>query len=114
MTKDRRHLYEGMYVFNGTLSEDGCKKAIERITSSIAEKGGEIHKDLPIGRRKLAYEINRMRQGHYYLVYFSVGTKAINEMWSEYHLNEDLLRYMTLKVESVPENIEFKPAKAVS
>lgn len=114
MKTETRHIYEGMYVFNGTLSEEGCKKAIERITSSITEKGGEIHKDLPIGRRKLAYEINRMRQGHYYLVYFSVGAQAIKEMWNEYHLNEDLLRYMTLKVDSVPEKVEFKQAKAAS
>ncbi|MBP9841576.1 MAG: 30S ribosomal protein S6 [Simkaniaceae bacterium] len=112
MNKDSRYLYEGMYIFTGTLSEDATKKAIERITSSIEEKGGEIHKVLNQGRRKLAYEINSMRQGYYAIIYFSVNGKHIPEMWKEYHLNEDLLRYITLRIEKIGEHLEIKPLKA--
>lgn len=109
MSKQRKHLYEGMYILSATLSEDARQKALEKITSGISNRGGEIHKMFDQGRRKLAYEINTRREGHYYILYFSIPTSFINEMWREYHLNEDLLRFLTLRTENVPEKIEFKP-----
>lgn len=109
MAKQRSHLYEGMYILSATLSDDARQKALDKITSSIEGRSGEIHKIFDHGRKKLAYEINGRREGYYYLLYFSVPTAAMTEMWKEYHLNEDLLRFMTLRTEKVPEKIEFKP-----
>ncbi|MBS0607357.1 MAG: 30S ribosomal protein S6 [Parachlamydiales bacterium] len=109
MAKQRSHLYEGMYILSATLSDDARQKALDKITSSIEGRGGEIHKTFDQGRKKLAYEINGRREGYYYLLYFSVPTAVMTEMWKEYHLNEDLLRFMTLRTEKVPEKIEFKP-----
>jgi len=109
MAKQRSHLYEGMYILSATLSDDARQKALDKITSSVEGRGGEIHKTFDQGRKKLAYEINGRREGYYYLLYFSVPTAVMTEMWKEYHLNEDLLRFMTLRTEKVPEKIEFKP-----
>lgn len=109
MAKQKSHLYEGMYILSATLSDDARQKALDKITSSIEARKGEIHKTFDQGRKKLSYEINGRREGYYYLLYFSVPTSAMNEMWREYHLNEDLLRFMTLRTEKVPEKIEFKP-----
>jgi small subunit ribosomal protein S6 len=108
MAKQRRQLYEGMYILSATLSEDARQKALERITSAITERSGEVHKLFEQGRRKLASEINGRREGYYYILYFSVPSSAITEMWRDYHLNEDLLRFMTLTAEAVPEKLEFK------
>ncbi len=108
MPKQRSHLYEGMYILSATLSDDARQKALEKIKASVQDRGGEIHKLFDQGRKKLAYEMDGRREGHYYLLYFSVPTPAVSDMWKEYHLNEDLLRFMTLRVESVPEKIEFK------
>jgi small subunit ribosomal protein S6 len=108
MTKERRHLYEGMYIFNTTLSEDARQKALEKVTAGITGRGGEIHKLFDQGRRKLAYEIDGRREGHYILLYFSSVASHMPDLWREYHLNEDLVRFITLRTESVPEKIEFK------
>ena len=108
MAKQTKHLYEGMYILSTTLSDDARQKALEKITSGITNRKGEILKLFDQGRRKLAYEINARREGHYYILYFSAPTSAMQEMWREYHLNEDLLRFVTVCTESVPEKIEFK------
>lgn len=113
MRQERKRLYEGMYIFNATLSEEARKKALEKISSSIEKKGGEIHKVHEWGRRKLAYEINKKKEGFYYIIYFSLLTQHIRSLWDEYHLNEDLLRYMTTVVDSVKESFEFKPLKQI-
>jgi small subunit ribosomal protein S6 len=108
MTTKELRLYEGMYILNASLSEDALKKSLERITSTIEGNGGEIHKIHEMGRKKLAYEINGHKQGQYFLLYFSVPPTLIEEMWKEYYLNEDLIRFMTMRAEKVLEKIEFK------
>lgn len=109
MPKSKEHLYEGMYILSATLSEDARKKSLEKITSSIEHHAGKVHKILEQGRKKLAYEIDGKKEGFFYLVYFSAGSSSMPELWREYQLNEDLIRFMTLRAESVPDKIEFKP-----
>jgi small subunit ribosomal protein S6 len=98
-----------MYILNASLTDDARQKALAKITAGIESRGGQIHKMFDQGRRRLAYDIAKKREGHYILLYFTATTPSITEMWGEYHLNEDLLRYLTLRVETVPEKIEFKP-----
>ena len=108
MSKVKQGLYEGMYIFNTTLSEESRKKALDKVVNGITQLGGEVHKIHDQGRKKLAYEIEGKREGYYYLLYFSCPTKGIINLWEEYHLNEDLIRFMTLKTDQVQEKIEFK------
>lgn len=109
MEQTKQNLYEGMYILSATLSDDARQKALEKIKTGITQKGGEIVKLHEQGRKRLAYEINNRREGFFYLLYFTVKPSAINELWQEYHLNEDLIRFITLRTESVMEKIEFKP-----
>ena len=108
MNKESKRLYEGMYILNASLSEEAVKKALDRIKKTIENGKGEIHKIHEIGRKKLAYEINGSKQGQYFLLYFSILPSLIKEMWAEYHLNEDLIRFMTMRTDTVLEALEFK------
>jgi|SRR5579872_2257933 len=109
--EQRKGLYEGMYILSATLSDESRKKAFEKITDGIAQKGGEIHKVHEQGRRKLAYEIDGKREGYYYVLYFTAPTQSVIELWKEYHLHEDLIRFMTMRTEKVLETLDFKPLK---
>lgn len=113
MSKSRKNLYEGMYILSATLSEDARNKAIEKIISSIQYHAGEVHKIFDQGRKKLAYEIEGRREGYYYVLYFTAGSSSMPELWREYQLNEDLIRFMTLRAHVVPEKIEFKQIEPV-
>lgn len=109
MSHKNKNLYEGMYIISATLSDDARHKALDRIQKGVTERGGEILKIHDQGRRRLAYEIDGHREGHYFVIYFTVLPEAVNELWQEYHLNEDLVRFVTLRTDKVMEKIEFKP-----
>lgn len=113
MLKSRKHLYEGMYILSATLSEDARKKAIEKIVSSIEHHTGEVHKIFEQGRKKLAYEIGGRREGYYYVLYFTSSSSSMPELWREYKLNEDLIRFLTTRTHKIPEKIEFKQLEMV-
>lgn len=108
MSQNKQNLYEGMYVISATLSDDARQKALDKILNGITSRSGEILKIHEQGRRRLAYEIDGHREGYYYLIYFAVKPSALAELWQEYHLNEDLVRFITLRTEKVLEKIEFK------
>jgi small subunit ribosomal protein S6 len=104
----KKNLYEGMYIISATLSEEARGKALDRISKGITEKKGEVLKVHNQGKKRLAYEIDGHKEGYYFILYFDLPPTDINELWSEYHLNEDLLRFMTTRTENVLETIEFK------
>jgi len=107
-----RQLYEGMYIVSALLSEEARKKALERIVSSIETHGGEIKNVVDWGRRKFAYQIEKRKEGFYYVIYFDAETSKMPKIWDEYKLNEDLVRFMTLKTDAVREKLEFKPLRS--
>jgi small subunit ribosomal protein S6 len=102
------NLYEGMYILSAKLSDEARKKTFEKITHGISSRGGEIKCIHEQGRRKLAYEINGHREGYYYLVYFNLQPSSVKELWDEYQISEDLVRYVTMRTDAVMEKIEFK------
>ena len=108
MSEEKHNLYEGMYVISATLSDDARNKAFQKILNGITQRGGEILKVHDQGRRRLAYQIDVHREGYYDIVYFNLKTSGIAELWQEYHLNEDLVRFITLRADKVMEKIEFK------
>ena len=108
MKQQKQQLYEGMYILSAHLSEEARGKALEKIKEQIVSRGGSIAKIHDQGRRRLAYEINRHREGYYYLIYFTLPGESLAELWEEYRRNEDLIRYLTIKAEKVLEEIRFK------
>lgn len=109
MADKQQHLYEGMFIISAKLSDDARQKALSRVEKEITGRGGEIVKIHEQGRRRLTYEIKNQREGYYYVIYFNAPASAISELWKEYALHEDLIRYMTLRAEKVMDKIEFKP-----
>ena len=109
--KERKALYEGMYIVSATLSDESRKKAFDKIIDGITQKGGMIRKTFELGRRKFTYEIDKRREGYYYVLFFEAPTSIIAKLWEEYHLHEDLIRFMTTRTEKVLESLDFKPLK---
>lgn len=110
--KLKKNLYEGMYIVSATLSDEARSKALDKITEGITGRQGEILKVHDQGRKRLAYEIEGHKEGHYFVLYFDLPATGVSELWREYHLNEDLLRFITLRTEEVKESIEFKSLEA--
>lgn len=108
MTEENRNLYEGMFIVSSTLTEETREKVMEKVQKLITDQGGEIHNQIPMGRKRLSYQIERHKEGHYFVLYFSVKPAALTELWREFHLMEDLVRFMTMRAEKVAESLEFK------
>ncbi len=101
-------LYEGMYIISALLNDDARNKTLDKIKDGITARGGEIVKIHDQGKRRLAYEIASHKEGHYFIIYFNAPAPSIEEMWQELRLNENLVRFSTMRAEKVLEEIKFK------
>ena len=72
---------------------------IDRTTRQIVASGGQIVKVAPWGRRRLAYPIDRYREGSYHIVLFEAPSDAIAELERGLHITEEVLRHLVTRVE---------------
>jgi small subunit ribosomal protein S6 len=94
-----RH-YETMFIVKPTLTEEETQKEFELVKSNIEKNGGEIVTTEDMGSRTLAYEIEKNKRGHYYVIYFKAPTESIKELERTYKINENILRFIFVKYES--------------
>lgn len=99
--------YETIFIVKPTLTEEEIKAQIETVKSNIEKNGGEIVAVKDMGMRTLAYEIEKNKRGHYYVMYFNAPSASILELERIYGINENILRFMFVKYESKKELTAF-------
>ena len=97
-----RH-YENLVIVKPTLTQEEIEQELKAIEEVITSNGGEIAATDKMGMRKLAYPIQKNERGFYYVVYYTVAPSAINEIERRFRINENLLRFMTVKYDSKKE-----------
>ena len=91
--------YELMLVLRPDLADDKVQAALERTARAIAGGGGQIVKQAPWGRRRLAYPIDHHREGSYYVILFEAPPTAIAELERGLLISEEVLRHLVTRVE---------------
>jgi small subunit ribosomal protein S6 len=91
--------YELMLVLRPDAPDERSQAVIDRTTRQIVAAGGQIVKVAPWGRRRLAYPIERYREGSYHIVLFEAPSDAIVELERGLLITEELLRHLVTRVE---------------
>ncbi len=89
--------YELMLVLRPDSPDDKAAAVIDRTTRYVVASGGQIVKVAPWGRRRLAYPIDRYREGSYHIVVFESPAEAIAELERSLHITEEVLRYLVTR-----------------
>lgn len=91
--------YELSVVLIPTLSEEEKVATLEKVKELITRFGGEIANVDDWGKRKLAYEINKQREGFYYFIQFNAETSNPAEVESRLRIMEPVLRYLIVRLD---------------
>lgn len=95
-----KHTYELTYIVNAVISDDQIKGLTRRVHKFIEENGGNILEVDEWGSRRLAFPINKKRNGHYVNLYFEAEGDLIVRLERALTLEDDILRYLTLKMDA--------------
>lgn len=94
-----RH-YENLVIVKPTLTAEEIQSNINTIEEIITSNGGEIAVTDAMGMRKLAYPINKNERGYFHVIYYTVAPAAISEIERRFRINEELLRFVTIKYDT--------------
>ena len=92
--------YEIMYIIRPTVEDEAKKALITRFDDVLTSNGAEIIESKEWGKRRLAYEIDDLREGYYQLVTLNAGTEAIDEFNRLANINEDIIRHMAVRLDN--------------
>ncbi|NJR50332.1 MAG: 30S ribosomal protein S6 [Leptolyngbyaceae cyanobacterium CSU_1_3] len=103
-------IYETMYILRPDLNDEAVDQAIEKYQSLLRDNGAEIIETQHRGKRRLAYEIDRHREGIYIQMNYSGDGSQIAGMERAMRISTEVIRYLTVKQE-VPK-AEAEPVAA--
>jgi small subunit ribosomal protein S6 len=91
--------YELLLLLNPSLDEESRAAVLDKLQGLITADGGVVDNVEPWGKRKLAFEINKLTEGDYTLIDFHAAPTAIAELDRVLHITDPVVRYMLLSRE---------------
>jgi small subunit ribosomal protein S6 len=96
-------IYECVYIARQELTAAQAEQLSKDLTKIVSSNSGEIKRQEYWGLRNLAYKIRKNRKGHYTMFHIEAPASAIEELERNMRLNEDILRYLTVKIDKLPD-----------
>ncbi len=103
-------LYEHVVIARQDISPQQAEALNDSLKALIEQGGGSVAKIEYWGLRNLTYRIKKNRKGHYSLLALDAPAPAVKEMERQLSINEDVLRYLTVRVEAL--DLELSPVLA--
>lgn len=97
-------LYEHVFLARQDISQQQVESLVEQYKTLITEAGGTVGKVEYWGLKSIAYRINKNRKAHYVLMNIDSAYDAVAEMERQMRINEDVMRFMTIRVEELEED----------
>ncbi|HMD65707.1 MAG TPA: 30S ribosomal protein S6 [Stellaceae bacterium] len=96
-------LYENVFIARQDISGAQVDALADGFTQLVADNGGEVKKREYWGLRNLSYRMRKNRKGHYVLLNIDAPPEAVAELERTMRINEDVIRYLTIRVDALDE-----------
>ena len=94
-------MYELMYIINPVLNEDQTKEIVQRVTAYLADSNAQIESTNEMGSQRLAYPIEKKRNGYYVVVNFRLASPdLLPKLERALQINDDIMRHMVLRYDA--------------
>ena len=90
--------YESVIIINPNVEKEGTKELVQKF-SDLINTDGKLEKVDEMGVKKLAYEIQKNKEGNYVVFYFEANPNLISELERNYRITDEVIKFMTIKVE---------------
>jgi small subunit ribosomal protein S6 len=96
-------LYENIFICRQDIAPPQVDALTDQFSAVLVEQGGKVEKKEYWGLKSFAYKIKKNRKGHYVLMNIDAPPAAIKEMERQMGINEDVVRFLTVRVEALEE-----------
>ncbi|EPY09918.1 MULTISPECIES: 30S ribosomal protein S6 [Paenibacillus] len=88
--------YELMYIIRPDVEQEAVQTTVDKFQGVISNGGGEITKHDVMGKRRLAYEIKKFRDGVYVLVNFTAEPAVVAELDRQLKISDEIIRHLVV------------------
>jgi small subunit ribosomal protein S6 len=107
--RNTMNVYENLIILDTNLYEKSPEESLEKIKNFIIKQGGEILKTDIWGRKKLAYELKKHKDGVYVLLIFKAPPQAIVELERFYKISDLVFKFLVIKLNKKQIEAAFAP-----
>ena len=90
--------YESVIIINPSLESEAIKALIEKI-SNLINNNGKISSVEEVGKKRLAYEIKKNKEGYYIIIKFEANPEFIAELERVYRITDEVIKFIVVKEE---------------
>lgn len=91
--------YESVIIINPKIEDNKTKELIESFKKVITDNQGTVTRVEELGKKKLAYEIKKCKEGYYAVLYFESNENVISELERLYRIKDEVIKYMTIRTD---------------
>ena len=91
--------YEALYIVKPDIDDAAVQKIAERFKSVVEDQGGSVERAEKWEKRKLAYEIDKFKEGNYIIMNFEAGANTPAELNRLMRISDDIIRHRIYKIE---------------
>lgn len=106
--------YETLFVVQPALTEEEIKSEIEKIVAVVEGQNAEVLATNDMGMKKLAYQVQKNSRGYYTVLLYKGEGNIINEIERNLKINENVIKFLTVKYANTKEMIQFNKMVAAS
>ncbi len=88
--------YESVVIVNPNVDENSMKGLIEKFTT-IINNDGKVENVDELGKKKLAYEINKNKEGYYVVFHFEANPNLIAELERNYRITDEVIKFIVIR-----------------
>ena len=90
--------YESVVIINPSVEEEKVKELSKKFTDLI-NNDGKVEKIEELGKKKLAYEVKKNKEGYYVVINFEADPNLITELERNYRIMDEVIKFITVKAE---------------
>jgi len=106
--------YETLFIVKPTLTEEEINAQIEKVKAILTKEGAELVATDDMGMRKLAYPVQKSTRGYYTVLFFKADGAFISELERNLKINEEVIKFLTVKYSKTKEMIQFNKLVAAA
>ena len=104
-------IYENLFIVKPDATEEEIDHLIELMSSHVTKGGGTVDKVDKWGKRRLAYRVEKCREGSYILMQFTAGPETVKEFERRMRVQDSVIKFMTVRIDETLRKIEKKKAE---
>jgi small subunit ribosomal protein S6 len=99
-------IYENLFIVKPDATEEEIDHLIEQMSKNITTAGGTVDKVEKWGKRRLAYRVEKQREGYYVLLTFTADSQAVREFERRMRVQDAVIKFLTVRIDETQKRIE--------